>query len=124
MTEAQVRAKVETWRAALAPQWAIDVEFGTSETNAILRGEEVAAATRLPAYSFLALIVFASDKLDRDDIEQTVVHEVLHLVLRPVRWAALDEDLRGHVSSSVLESYRYAEETLIDGFARTLLALV
>ena len=97
---ARLEACVEVYRARYRLfDWAITVHYYATE-EAIPDGEDRSAAGCTASSEYKqATIYFALDSLDDGELESTVAHELMHIILWPMthhmdRWAGADEERR------------------------------
>lgn len=119
----------EKWRARLAPAWRLMFEWEAPPTN---RDGEATSNTNV-AYHHLRLWINVNhsslENLEehqrRRQLEETLVHEILHAVLGPVLEAyepALNSV--GDGTRDVLETrMHHAVEQAVEGLSRSLVAL-
>jgi len=81
---AWAQASLDAWSAKLTPEWDVAVEWDLPTEG--LAGAR--ASCRYGPDDFVARLRFAEDwaAWSRDEFEQVLVHELLHLVLRDVEW--------------------------------------
>lgn len=116
---------MEAWRARLAPEWRVKLmdEPPGDEQEAFWAISQVPN----PEYHEM-LLHFPDDSLQRADhhIEVTVVHELLHSLLRLVARGTLDElvyYVAPNVHNDAIERARVREETFVDRLARAIVVM-
>lgn len=109
MTEAQLRSLVKRWSARLVPEWRVTVEIGGED------GDSHATAFRSKDYP-TATVCFNPEFVKRPDreVEETVVHELLHLLLRDVDVAAC-ESIAGQLHRDVETVHARAVDHAMEG---------
>lgn len=109
---------VEFWRSRLLPEWAVVIDWDNPSPP------DVHARVWLPDdYHRAAIHVgfdwyFSHDTTD-DEREQTILHELLHMVFRELRWAATKIE----ENDTVMAAYEHAEEGVVDRLAWQLVGL-
>lgn len=78
MTKAEAEQFVEFWRARLCPEWKLELEDGAG-------GAEDALASTFISEDYLHATLYLHrtvDDLPDEEAKQTLLHELLHLVLK------------------------------------------
>lgn len=124
LSEERIGELVRIWAARLGlSEWRIAVSFDDGED------EDCYAETKPSAHYEIAEIVFHRARMakleNKRQIEETVVHELLHCSHRDVESIVdlLDGQLHRDVETVVTESFRHHVETFIDRTARQLVGL-
>lgn len=123
MTEAQLLKLVEKWKLILKlNHWRIEVDFDTA-----CDPEANVSITRSKSYDNATIELAPSWKeWSEYDIEQRVVHELLHLTTREIDTIIFDllpYELGPQVRSILEESYRHASEQMVDRLAHSFVEL-
>lgn len=126
MTRQELADLVEKWRARLAPEFRIKLmDKGPPD----LDEDDYFATTQIPAPDYPeALIYFPDESLTREDflVEITVVHELLHSLIRPIGRgivAEIRDYLPPATANDANDRATSREETAVDRLARALVAL-
>lgn len=127
MTRQELGAQVEHWRRRLAPEFEVTICDDWREAASWDDFDpDVHALTNI-RWAYNQAEMWFNDYSGRDDreVKVTVVHEMLHLVLRDLRWAATSlPAAAGTVADAMLgEVYNKAEEEAIDRLARLIVAV-
>lgn len=123
VTQSNLERLVARWKPRLGLDgWRIHVLISA----AALEEEDSAAEVQPADHYRRARIVVAPDALDRPastDLEELVVHELLHLATRDIRQTALE--LQGQVHRDAFAMYELAFERSLEGeIDRLAIALV
>lgn len=123
MTRKRLALLVEDWRRILLPEWRVIVY---DEPLDDMEVGDAWAACRTPD-DYLKIHVYFTDKLlkeSAEEIETTVVHELLHALTRPWRKQldSVSYELGNLKTSALRESQEHEEEKLIDRLAYALVA--
>lgn len=124
LTQGNLERLVATWKPRLGLDgWRIAVEISADALE-----DSTSAAEVQPAdYYRRARIIVAPDALERPhstDLEELVVHELLHLATRDIRQTALEleEQVHPHVHQTHELAFQRALEGEVDRLAIALVA--
>ena len=122
MTHRQLIARVERWRELILPEWRIDVIKDLPD-EAPSDGPPNARIEAAPDYHH-ATVWFNPELLKRDqsDVDVTIIHELLHPLLREMRRVVdMVEDQVGRPLFDVLREYMESEEEkVVERLARII----
>lgn len=121
MTLAELEARVEKWRALLAPEWRITITTDGPDDR-----EHRACITADDDYLHAALYVAPATRDEAlGELDVTIVHELLHLHFRELRRTI--DLIDGHVhrdAATVLEDrFLSVEELTVERLARVIARL-
>lgn len=126
MTEQQLAKRVEHWRSLLAPEWRITLDPAgphpadeEDQYNACVQADD----------DYLHARLWVRQSFYRDaelgEVDVTLVHELLHLLLRELR--RIEDLVRPHLTSAVslllADRQRTEEERVVERLARIIARL-
>lgn len=126
MKRSEITAIVEKWRQRLVPEFTVEIVWDWRTAASWDDFEPEAHATCNLQYHYNRAEVWFNQPEGRKeyDVHVTVVHELLHMVFRDIRWAAVSlPAAAGAVADAMVgEAYSKSEEEAIDRLARALVA--
>lgn len=114
---------IATWKQVLAPEWTITVHEGHNPTSA---SDDVLASIR-PSDDYLRATLFTGDtvgdKMGREEAEQVLLHELLHLTVHDLEQAARRpfSALGLEASTIVRKALDHQAERLVDRLAEAFI---
>lgn len=121
MTREELPARVEHWRRILVPEWLIELSDKPIDDES---ADDYYAMCRTRDDYTIATLYFTDDCLARpfEDVEVTIVHELLHMLTRPWRHQIRDlcGPLGGDAYRALDRAREHEEEQLVDRLARVI----
>jgi hypothetical protein len=123
VTRKQLAKLVEAWRKVLLPEWRVKLMDHAPPDHDMENSWAVCQTND----DYLHINVYFTDELLKEPprkIEITVVHELLHALVRPWRRLlnAVEDDLPARAHHALHEEQEHEEEQLVDRLAYALVA--
>lgn len=123
MTRSELAEIVEEWRQMLLPEWRVVIKDRPFDDES---DDDVWASCQA-CEDYRELRVHFTDaclRRPREQVEITVVHELLHALTRPWRQQvmSMSSDLASDVYRRLEDARRHEEEQLVDRLSRVLVS--